>query len=35
MKTNTDKKQIVLRDVPGGMPLKTNLKAGDKSRSGN
>ena len=34
MKTNITKKQIVLRDTPGGMPLKTNVKAGLKIKLG-
>jgi hypothetical protein len=30
MKTNTSTNQIVLRDIPNGMSVKTSLKAGLK-----
>jgi len=30
MKTNTSSNQIVLRDVPAGMTVKTSVKAGLK-----
>ena len=31
--TNSVNQQIVLRDIPNGMPIRTSIKAGYKERS--